>query len=164
MAVDTKSGPASSNYTMQMPFRSFNTARVVSLQLVRRLSPGTHAHLWRPGGEGLGVICSFIHVDISSFFIFSSRFVFPFSPPLLIYNLRSQRNVTSLIVQRHMWRSVLYDFFFLFLLHFGAKVFPPFMLLHISQPSRACPLRLSPCIMSPGAYKTRVEDINIPWI
>lgn len=38
-------------------------------QLVWRLSPGAHAHLWRPEeGQGPGVICSFIHVHISFLF------------------------------------------------------------------------------------------------
>lgn len=55
VAADTKSRPASSNYTMQMPFRPFNTAGVVSLQLVWRLSPGAHTHICgtqRRGGAG----------------------------------------------------------------------------------------------------------------
>lgn len=61
-----RAGPASGNYTMQMPFRPFNTAGVVSPQLVRRLSPAAHAHLWSREKRGGGIICSFIHVDISS--------------------------------------------------------------------------------------------------
>lgn len=84
VAADTKSRPASSNYTMQMPFRLFNTAGVVSLQLVCRLSPGAHTHTSVAprggGGAGGGVICSFIHLEISSFcFLFSLYcLLFPF--------------------------------------------------------------------------------------
>lgn len=62
--ADTMSEPASSNYTMQMPSRPFNAASGVSPQLVCRLSPGAHTHLWRPEEEGWGVICSFIHLEI----------------------------------------------------------------------------------------------------
>lgn len=66
MAADTKSRPASSNYTMQMPFSPFNMAGVVSLQLVCRLSPGAHTSVVprRGEGPGVGVICSFIHLEI----------------------------------------------------------------------------------------------------
>ena len=52
--ADTKSGPAGSNYTMQMPSRPFNAAGVVSAQLVWRLSPGAHTHLRRPEDGGGG--------------------------------------------------------------------------------------------------------------
>lgn len=71
MAANTKSRPASSNYTMQMPFRPFITAAAVLLQLVWRLSPGAHAHLWRPEeGQGAGG-----HRRIHSCAYFPSSFI-----------------------------------------------------------------------------------------
>lgn len=81
--ADTMSEPASSNYTMQMPSRPFNAASGVSPQLVCRLSPGAHTHLWRPEEEGWGVICSFIHLEILlllRFWLDFPFYWFPFIP------------------------------------------------------------------------------------
>lgn len=118
MAADTKSGPASSNYTMQMPFRPpfFNASAIVSLQLVRCLSPGAHSTSVQPkgGGEELGghlFIHSFGNILLSPTLSFllsaSDYFKFCISLEYWHHSLHTSIQPPLLLLCFYLW--LLYD-------------------------------------------------------